>query len=675
MAASRFRVWDVTASDLARIIAVALVLCGCSAGEAGGGGSTEDDVAADGDVVADAAGDAAADTVETPDSEGEDAEPDVPRDATLDDGPTDVDLDPVADADVVDGEVVESDAADGGADGAADATDSDWLDGLDADVDGGEMCEGDVTVSLSATEVSVWTRVGASSRRVSVDASLSGTACGELQVLSSAPWLSATWDDDILDVEVADDAPAGRLDGQIAMVHSGDPGLLAMVDVTARVFPGPGGQPKVLFVGVDGMRSDAMLFADTPSFDGLRRVGAWTLDGRTHDGTTDSSVGWTSLFTGVQPARHGVLNNGSMDTRDWSYPGFAWIARNELEARTSMVAHWVPAAVNLNEDDAFDDVLLGDDAYVASSTAAWLRDGDYDLWMTHFDDVDHAGHGHGFSPVIPDYVAAIEQTDAYAGLLVDALLARDTLTAESWLVVLVTDHGGEGTSHGAQNLPNQRIPFVFAGSTVPIGQLLGDPVTHMDVAPTVLAHLGYTGSTEHGFDGQPRAFAADMVDPDGRAPSNEAVCDDRVDEDGDAALDCDDDDCDVAGPCAPVCAERDLGNAVGPAVATGSNEGEDTDFSVTCARLPGAADVSFEWTAPTSGRFRIDTAGSSYDTILAVYSGACPRGRDQLACTDDSEGLQSAVDIDTEAGAIYTIVVSGFDGRTGEFLLNIAAAE
>src|SRR5580765_5944404 len=36
----------------------------------------------------------------------------------------------------------------------------------------------------------------------------------------------------------------------------------------------------------------------------------------------------------------------------------------------------------------------------------------------------------------------------------------------------------------------------------------------------------------------------------------------------------------------------------------------------------GGSSLWFRWTAPASGRFTFDTAGSAFDTLLAVYIGA-----------------------------------------------------
>lgn len=82
-----------------------------------------------------------------------------------------------------------------------------------------------------------------------------------------------------------------------------------------------------------------------------------------------------------------------------------------------------------------------------------------------------------------------------------------------------------------------------------------------------------------------------------------------------------------------------------------------------------APDYVFEWTAPAAGAYTIDLGGSDYDTVLYVQDAAC--GGDELACNDDSIGLQSAVNVNLAADQTVVFVVSGYSGDTGNFTLNI----
>ena len=89
----------------------------------------------------------------------------------------------------------------------------------------------------------------------------------------------------------------------------------------------------------------------------------------------------------------------------------------------------------------------------------------------------------------------------------------------------------------------------------------------------------------------------------------------------------------------------------------------------------GYADASvwYRWTAPTSGPVRIDTLGSDFDTLLAVWTGEELDELVLLACNDQYDDTnQSGVFIDAEIGDIYQIAVYSWGDETGAVALQIA---
>ena len=91
----------------------------------------------------------------------------------------------------------------------------------------------------------------------------------------------------------------------------------------------------------------------------------------------------------------------------------------------------------------------------------------------------------------------------------------------------------------------------------------------------------------------------------------------------------------------------------------------------TCGSGTAAApEAVFEWTPATSGTASIDTVGSSFDTVLYIRSANCGAGT-QLACNDDSFGLQSAISPAVAAGTTYFIFVDGYGGDFGSFVLDV----
>jgi len=81
------------------------------------------------------------------------------------------------------------------------------------------------------------------------------------------------------------------------------------------------------------------------------------------------------------------------------------------------------------------------------------------------------------------------------------------------------------------------------------------------------------------------------------------------------------------------------------------------------------------YTASCTGEVIISLAGSSYDTMLAVYDGCdCESAwDDMIECNDDYEGSrQSQIAFDAVAGNQYLIEIGGYDLETGQGLLTIS---
>lgn len=90
----------------------------------------------------------------------------------------------------------------------------------------------------------------------------------------------------------------------------------------------------------------------------------------------------------------------------------------------------------------------------------------------------------------------------------------------------------------------------------------------------------------------------------------------------------------------------------------------------------GGASLWWSWIAPHSGPVQITTAGSRFDTLLAVYSGPALAELSLIAQSDDDgDLLQGAVTFDAVADTEYQIAVDGYGDEegveTGEVTLGI----
>jgi hypothetical protein len=126
---------------------------------------------------------------------------------------------------------------------------------------------------------------------------------------------------------------------------------------------------------------------------------------------------------------------------------------------------------------------------------------------------------------------------------------------------------------------------------------------------------------------------------------------------------------DVTGCIADLtCSEQDVGSTTGAAVAMGTTVGADDDLDPSCGGT-GGPDRVITFTAAMAGLYTFDTVGSAYDTKLAAYL-ECSDGS-EIICNDDTVGLTSEVSVDLLAGQVVLLVVDGFNGATGAWVLNI----
>jgi hypothetical protein len=85
----------------------------------------------------------------------------------------------------------------------------------------------------------------------------------------------------------------------------------------------------------------------------------------------------------------------------------------------------------------------------------------------------------------------------------------------------------------------------------------------------------------------------------------------------------------------------------------------------------GGKSVWWTWQSPQSGTVTITTAGSSFDTVLAVYTGDSVAALGLVANNDDHTDSTSRVSFSATSGKVYHIAVDGYGGSTGSITLNL----
>lgn len=258
---------------------------------------------------------------------------------------------------------------------------------------------------------------------------------------------------------------------------------------------------KVLFIGVDGCRTDALLQAASPAFDSLMAHGYVNLH-CDRGPYTVSCPGWSTLLYGVFPAKHGVTSNDIEGHSFGAYHDlFYYMRQSNPSYSLSVVSHWDNfLRLTTSEDYA---VAVATDEEVKNKALYLLNSCVPDVLVLHFDDVDDAGHTYGFSPADTNYIGAIEQTGRYVTDIMNAVATREQTYNEEWMVVVVTDHGGSGTSHGDQdNLEETR--YVFEIIRLPgLNRVEVTTASNTDIMPSMLKYMGIPIQPSWNLDGAP----------------------------------------------------------------------------------------------------------------------------------------------------------------------------
>jgi hypothetical protein len=87
----------------------------------------------------------------------------------------------------------------------------------------------------------------------------------------------------------------------------------------------------------------------------------------------------------------------------------------------------------------------------------------------------------------------------------------------------------------------------------------------------------------------------------------------------------------------------------------------------------GTKSVWWSWMAPGPGTLALDTSGSTFDTLLAVYTGASLESLNLVTENDDNEAaddFSSAVLFRASGGTEYQIAVDGFEEESGTVTLS-----
>ena len=236
--------------------------------------------------------------------------------------------------------------------------------------------------------------------------------------------------------------------------------------------------------------------ANTPNTDRLIANGVFSPDALNED-ITISGPGWSAILCGVTSPKHLVTGNNFTVNDYATYPSvFKRIEDHDSTFHTVSICHWAPINDFIVQSFVDFKINASSDSDVSMQASNYLAVNDPDAMFLHFDDVDHAGHAHGFSPDVPEYITAIEDVDALLGPILQTIENRPNYANEDWLILLTSDHGGVGNSHGGTTIEHRKVIMVASGNTVASSVILKDSTITVDNTMNCLGD-----SVELQFDG------------------------------------------------------------------------------------------------------------------------------------------------------------------------------
>ncbi|MBI2266598.1 MAG: alkaline phosphatase, partial [Armatimonadetes bacterium] len=111
--------------------------------------------------------------------------------------------------------------------------------------------------------------------------------------------------------------------------------------------------------------------------------------------------------------------------------------------------------------------------------------------FVHYPFPDHAGHAHGW--LSDKYFRETAETDKELSRLV-AFLEKDQKSRT--LLIITSDHGGHGKTHGTSSREDRTIPWIAWGPSVRPGFPIQGKMNIFDTVPVILEALGLPGKSE-----------------------------------------------------------------------------------------------------------------------------------------------------------------------------------
>ena len=250
-------------------------------------------------------------------------------------------------------------------------------------------------------------------------------------------------------------------------------------------------QNKVILISIDGMRPDGLKACKNPFVAELEKMALHSYEASSMFPSVTFPCHF-SMTHSVTPQRHGILTNTYIP----QVRPVKGIFEKVREARmvASMYYGWEPL-----RDIALPGMLrystfIG--AYMEESSDTVLTDKAIEqisakkpdfafLYMVETD--EKGGHDNGW--MSDAYLERISIAISNAKRVIEKF-------SDEYSIIIMADHGGHDRSHGTEMPEDMTIPLFFIGDRFEAGKVIEEPVSLLDIAPTIADLLGLEAEPE-----------------------------------------------------------------------------------------------------------------------------------------------------------------------------------
>ena len=200
---------------------------------------------------------------------------------------------------------------------------------------------------------------------------------------------------------------------------------------------------KVLLIGIDGLRPDCLLFANTPNLDKLIQQSSFSFDAIINSHTL-SGPSWSSIFTGKPPSFTGITSNEMVENKSFKFQSdnlFQELHKKNVDTHC-VLSSWVGITTIVQEckDIEFIDKeeTPENDNSIIEKTYDIIHNPSTNsqFVFSYLNSIDDYGHKYGFSLQSKEYINRIEEIDSSLSKVLDQAIL------DGWTILITTDHGG-----------------------------------------------------------------------------------------------------------------------------------------------------------------------------------------------------------------------------------------